>query len=771
MDTRHRATPYRGSPALLAACLTILIALTACNRPDPVRDLDAQSTQAALAVVIANAESTRAAALLTLAPSPTAVTAKGGTVTVELPQTATPEPSATLVPPSATPTPAPPTPTPTVATSTPEVARATSSQKANVRSGPGTAYPRTGQLTTGTTYRVTGRNEAGSWWQIDLNGKVAWVSGDMVTVQGSIAGVPVLAVVPPPAPAHRCFTPKLRHYEAHKGCCGEILGEVRDLNGRPFSAAQLEVTVPSSDYRTLWPLSGNGDYSVTALSSGNPYAVRLVGNRVQSGSFDVRYGYNLERALVDFFETKCAGDQAAEPEPDDSPVATEVVPQTDPVFRCTRRTQARTCPSATCGIAADLPAGWQSAVAACDSGCTWVRLQGCGGAGECWVLASDGEITGDLGRLRGTPGQGAGLPRYRWSTPVRVSETGQGGPNQAVVADGDGRLLAFWEEHLGAKTQNEPFYGPVHYRVWDGARWTETAGIPGSDNHGESIATALADGSILVGAVGMDNEYNWFRWKGGSWTELPEMALKVPQNASSAGGLVADGGNQVFVFTPNGRVWNGSAWKVTQDLGFVSWRGALRDSLGRAHAIAPTSTAERELVHWLWTGGNWSRQETAFRPAAGTSFNSFYSAAIAPDDTLHLTWALTNGDFMARSNGTLHDEWVSYSRRDAFGWGAPQVVAGPIQFARGGIVSTEIAMLPDGNAVIAFDYYTGNNESGIYVLWGRDGNWSEPVLFASPSGGTYNYPGVGVDRQGRIHVFWARLGEGQAVYYVMGTPE
>ncbi len=102
-----------------------------------------------------------------------------------------------------------------------------------------------------------------------------------------------MAVAPPPAPAYRCFVAKLRFYTAHKGCCGEILGEVKDLGGRPFTGgAQVEVTVPNTGYRTLWPVSPNGDYSITALSSGNPYTVRLVGSRVRSDSFDVRYNFN-----------------------------------------------------------------------------------------------------------------------------------------------------------------------------------------------------------------------------------------------------------------------------------------------------------------------------------------------------------------------------------------------------------------------------------------------------------------------------------------------
>jgi hypothetical protein len=65
------------------------------------------------------------------------------------------------------------------------------------------------------------------------------------------------------------------------------------------------MTVPGTNYWTLWPLSSAGDYSITALEARNPYTVRLIGSRVSSGTFDVRYPYQRERAVVDFFEVQC----------------------------------------------------------------------------------------------------------------------------------------------------------------------------------------------------------------------------------------------------------------------------------------------------------------------------------------------------------------------------------------------------------------------------------------------------------------------------------
>ena len=99
------------------------------------------------------------------------------------------------------PTPTPeftPTPTPSP---TPEFAEVTANANANVRSGPGTAYGKIGTLSSGATYRVTGQNEEGGWWQISFDGKQGWISGDVAAVSGNTKTVAVVIVAPPPTAA------------------------------------------------------------------------------------------------------------------------------------------------------------------------------------------------------------------------------------------------------------------------------------------------------------------------------------------------------------------------------------------------------------------------------------------------------------------------------------------------------------------------------------------------------------------------------------------
>ncbi len=111
--------------------------------------------------------------------------------------TAGPIPIATFTP---SPTPTPEfTPTPE-APPTPAVAQLIVVSNVNVRSGPGTAYPRVGQASEGQTYQVTGQNEAGDWWQINFNGDPGWVTTDLVRISGPVDSVAVVEVEAPPAP-------------------------------------------------------------------------------------------------------------------------------------------------------------------------------------------------------------------------------------------------------------------------------------------------------------------------------------------------------------------------------------------------------------------------------------------------------------------------------------------------------------------------------------------------------------------------------------------
>ncbi len=104
-----------------------------------------------------------------------------------------------------TPSPAPTrTGTPTVTdvptvTATPQP-MFTAKNIANVRSGPGVNHPVIGQLHQGQQFEITGRNEAGDWWQFTYDNRAAWVLGRLVHANIAMGQVPVALNIPSPPP-------------------------------------------------------------------------------------------------------------------------------------------------------------------------------------------------------------------------------------------------------------------------------------------------------------------------------------------------------------------------------------------------------------------------------------------------------------------------------------------------------------------------------------------------------------------------------------------
>jgi hypothetical protein len=70
----------------------------------------------------------------------------------------------------------------------------------NVRSGPSTAYPVIGKAQAGQRYRILGRNEDSSWYQVDVSSKPGWVAASVVTTTGFVQNVEVVKGIAPPPP-------------------------------------------------------------------------------------------------------------------------------------------------------------------------------------------------------------------------------------------------------------------------------------------------------------------------------------------------------------------------------------------------------------------------------------------------------------------------------------------------------------------------------------------------------------------------------------------
>jgi len=120
------------------------------------------------------------------------------TATIEV--TATPSATAAAAPtlPAPTNTPAPTvTPTP-AATATPESPAVMVKSGANIRSGPGTAYPIIGAARVGQRLSVIG--QAGGWWQIAFAERTGWIWGALVTPNAAARQAPQVKDLPPLPP-------------------------------------------------------------------------------------------------------------------------------------------------------------------------------------------------------------------------------------------------------------------------------------------------------------------------------------------------------------------------------------------------------------------------------------------------------------------------------------------------------------------------------------------------------------------------------------------
>jgi uncharacterized protein YraI len=68
----------------------------------------------------------------------------------------------------------------------------------NVRNAPGTSGAILTRINKGETYSIVGRNEDNTWWQLDVNGTIGWVSGKYIAVNNE-QSVPVTSTTTPTA--------------------------------------------------------------------------------------------------------------------------------------------------------------------------------------------------------------------------------------------------------------------------------------------------------------------------------------------------------------------------------------------------------------------------------------------------------------------------------------------------------------------------------------------------------------------------------------------
>jgi len=97
--------------------------------------------------------------------------------------------SASLTPPAPIFTPVPTVTATPAATATPESPAVLVESAANVRAGPGTAYPIIGAARVGQRLSVIGQHDG--WWQVTVSERVGWIWGALVTPNAALQAPPV----------------------------------------------------------------------------------------------------------------------------------------------------------------------------------------------------------------------------------------------------------------------------------------------------------------------------------------------------------------------------------------------------------------------------------------------------------------------------------------------------------------------------------------------------------------------------------------------------
>ena len=118
-------------------------------------------------------------------------------------------------------------------------------QQANLRGGPGTDYPVVGSLAPGEGIRISGRNEAGDWFEIATSSQgVAWIAGFLVANAPEPDEIPLSANIPPapipePSPPEASGEASVQPSEQNQGSSIKGIGEEVEGNGWKFKVVEV----------------------------------------------------------------------------------------------------------------------------------------------------------------------------------------------------------------------------------------------------------------------------------------------------------------------------------------------------------------------------------------------------------------------------------------------------------------------------------------------------------------------------------------------------
>lgn len=138
----------------------------------------------------------------------------------------------------------------------------------NIRSGPGTSYTVMGQISGNSTAPVVGRLSDSSWYQINPNGLIGWISASVVRLGGVCNTVPALTLTPTATSAGASATPT------------GTLTQTAETPTPTWTPTATPTATPTPAAVPTLNFSLSPVYGSTSLSSGfvpDPYTVGVTG--------------------------------------------------------------------------------------------------------------------------------------------------------------------------------------------------------------------------------------------------------------------------------------------------------------------------------------------------------------------------------------------------------------------------------------------------------------------------------------------------------------
>jgi PKD repeat protein len=352
---------------------------------------------------------------------------------------------------------------------------------------------------------------------------------------------------------------------------------------------------------------------------------------------------------------------------------------------------------------------------------------------------------------------------------INLSNTNQQSELPAVIARPNGEIMVVWGEgyHFNADSV-------LHYRVYKpGSGWTE-AKVAVPRRYSSAFPQLAVDSkgdvhmSYMDGASSYHREIFYAKYVNGNWT-TPEMIFESPQLNSTWPRIDVEG-NRIYIlwchnYTPpvdgirqrqdiylqektDGGTWPSTPQNVSMQSGGVSVHCWLDVINGNVYA------AWMDDIHHE---SNW---------------NIYYNERINGTwgNSVHVNpgWNQYTPCVLADNSGYVHLIYsnkgnpVWYQKKTGSNWSAPK----EISTAKTSYASMLYMDYSHGMLNGVWRQREGEGDYMFYANGTTSGQWNDPIKVSQ--GGESEYPGLDVDKDGKVHIVYSDTGKGgdRDIFYV-----